>query len=308
VFLYNFQDFLTLYVVAFVALDVYAPKVLGPALRANGAARRHARLGLQTVGLFAASKCEPPVEKKAHRLMLRVGILDAMPVKTVILSPVRAPPLVVPTKRSKDPELLKAVAEANQAARESSRFADEAATQADELEEKLNALATSMEVHVMNKLEGRLRAISDVSEAQYEAAKAMMSGAGGPAVNTAIVDERIDKRFEDMEAMLREARDEGRAEGFREIERMRRQSGELDDDEREALRRGMEKGLIKGVELERERRRKKSVKYKIKSALGIKSAKTKRDAEKQQLEELKGAILNRDFSPPPTRHARMASM
>jgi hypothetical protein len=66
--------------------------------------------------------------------------------------------------------------------------------------------------------------------------------------------------------------------------------------------------LIKGVELERERRRKKSVKYKIKSALGIKSAKTKRDAEKQQLEELKGAILNRDFSPPPTRHARMASM
>ena len=161
----------------------------------------------------------------------------------------------------------------------------------------------------MNKLEGKLRAISDVSEAQYEAAKAMMSGAGGLAVNTTIVDERIDKRFEDMEAMLREARDEGRAEGFREIERMRRHSGELDDDEREALRRGMEKGLIKGVELERERRRKKSMKYKIKSALGIKSAKTRRDAEKQQLEELKGAILNMDISPPPrATHARTTSM
>ena len=79
-------------------------------------------------------------------------------------------------------------AEANQAARDSSRFADEAATQADELEEKLTALATTMEVHVMNKLEGKLRAIGDASEAQYEAAKAMMSGAGGLAVNTTIVD------------------------------------------------------------------------------------------------------------------------
>ena len=68
-FLYNFQDFLTLYVVAFVALDVYAPKVLGPALRLNGVARRHARLGIRAAGLFAASKCEPPVEKKAHRAM-----------------------------------------------------------------------------------------------------------------------------------------------------------------------------------------------------------------------------------------------
>ena len=307
VFLYNFQDFLTLYVAAFVALDIYAPKVLAPALRANGVARRHARLGIRAVGLFAASKCKPPAEKKAHRAMLRVGILDAMPVKTAILSPVRAPPLVVPTKRSKDPELLKAVADANQAARDSSRFADEAATQADELEEKLSALATTMEVRVVNKLEGKLRAIGDASKAQYEAAKAMMSGACGPAINTTIVDERIDKRFEDMEAMIREARDEGRAEGFREIERMRRHSGELDDDEREALRRGMEKGLIKGVELERERRRKKSVKYKIKSALGIESSKTKRDVEKQQLEELKGAILNRDTSPPP-RAARARTM
>jgi len=51
------------------------------------------------------------------------------------------------------------------------------------------------------------------------------------------------------------------------------------------------------------------VKYKIKSALGIKSAKTKRDAEKQQLEELKGAILNSNFSPPPrVTHERTTSM
>ena len=49
--------------------------------------------------------------------------------------------------------------------------------------------------------------------------------------------------------------------------------------------------------------------YKIKSALGIKSAKTRRDAEKQQLEELKGAILNMDISPPPrATHARTTSM
>ena len=293
VFIYNFQDFLAAYVIGFVALDIFVPIYFGKVLGMNKVVRHNARFGLQKASLFAAAKFDPPEEKKAHRALLKVGILDHMPVKTVILSPKVSPPLAIPTARSKDPELLKAVQEAYRAALDSSKFADEAATQADNLEGQLGALATSMEVHVMNKLEGRLREISEVSEAQYNAAKALMSGHAGPQVmtNTAIVDERIDKRFKDIEAMLREARDEGRAEGFAELERVRRPSGELEEDERFAL------GINKGVALEKDRRRKRSIMYKIKSALGLKNAKHAREMEKRQLDELKGAILKGEFAP-----------
>jgi|TARA_B110000977_G_scaffold182835_1_gene244878 hypothetical protein len=308
VFLYNFQDFLAAYVVVFVALDVFVPVYFGKALRANKVLRRHTRRGVQKVSLFAASKLNPPGEKKAHVLLWRVGILDAVPIRTVILSPISSPPLAVPTKRSKDPELLKAIQEAHQAARDSNRFADEAATAVDALETQLEKVATQVETHVLGKLEGRLRELSEVSEAQYNAAKAMMSGHGRPQVmvNTNLVDERIDKRFEDMEAMLREARDEGRAEGFKELDRVRRPSValELEADDTDVVRRSMERGIHKGVELEKERRRAKSVTYKIKSALGLKSAKKKREMEKRQLDELKGAILAGDFSPPPPQRER----
>ena len=109
----------------------------------------------------------------------------------------------------------------------------------------------SMEVHVMNKLEAKLKAIGDMSEAQYEAAKELMAGHAGPqvVVNTAIVDERIDKRFEDMEAMLREARDEGRAEVFTELDGLGRRSGSDTDAIERGLREGMEKGVLKGIEM-----------------------------------------------------------
>ena len=206
-------------------------------------------------------------------------------------------------RRSKDPELLKAVADAHTAAQESSRYADEAATQADELEEKLGALAVSMEVHVMNKLEAKLKAIGDMSEAQYEAAKELMAGHAGPqvVVNTAIVDERIDKRFEDMEAMLREARDEGRAEVFRELDGLGRRSGSDTDAIERGLREGMEKGVLKGIEMEKERRRRASIKYRIRAALGWKTSSEKKKAEAQRLEDLKGAIKSREFSSPRVR-------
>ena len=106
-------------------------------------------------------------------------------------------------RRSKDPELLKAVADAHQAAKESSRYADEAASQADELEEKLGALATSLEVHVMNKLEGSFAPSATCPRRSTRRRRSPKEHSGPRvAVNTNLVDERIDKRFEDMEQML----------------------------------------------------------------------------------------------------------
>ena len=311
VFLYNFQDFLTLYVVSFVLLDVFAPAVVRPALTAHASIRRGVKLSVRFVVLGVASRCERPKELEIHRLALRLGILDELPSRFRVLKPSASPPMVHPVPRSKDPELLKAVADAHQAAKESSRYADEAASQADELEEKLGALATSLEVHVMNKLEGKLRAISDMSEAQYEAAKELLKEHSGPrvAVNTNLVDERIDKRFEDMEQMLRSARDEGRAEGFKEVEALRRSSNDEDEDEDERLafersvREGVERGVAKGIEMEKERRRKKSLSYKVKAVLGMKGGKKEKAAlEKRRLEELKGAIRSGQFPPVTQQH------
>ena len=215
VFNYNFLDFLTLYVVSFVLLDVFAPAVVRPALTAHASIRRGVKLSVRFLVLGVASLCKRPKQLEIHRAALRLGILDELPTRFLVLKPSASPPMVHPVRRSKDPELLKAVADAHQAAKESSRYADEAASQADELEEKLGALATSMEVHVMNKLEGKLRAISDMAEAQCEAAneaneaaKGLLKEHSGPrvVVNTTLVDERIDKRFEDMEQMLKSSR------------------------------------------------------------------------------------------------------
>ena len=303
VFLYNFQDFLTLYVVLFVMLDILAPAVVNPALNAHKSARGMIKLAVRFVMLTTASFCDVETATKIHKLALRLGVIDEMPRRYRVLTPTFNPPVVMPVRRSKDPELLKDVADAHTAAQESSRYADEAATQADELEEKLGALAVSMEVHVMNKLEAKLKAIGDMSEAQYEAAKELMAGHAGPqvVVNTAIVDERIDKRFEDMEAMLREARDEGRAEVFRELDGLGRRSGSDTDAIERGLREGMEKGVLKGIEMEKERRRRASIKYRIRAALGWKTSSEKKKAEAQRLEDLKGAIKSREFSSPRVR-------
>jgi hypothetical protein len=130
-----------------------------------------------------------------------------------------------------------------------------------------------------------------------------MAGHAGPqvVVNTAIVDERIDKRFEDMEAMLREARDEGRAEVFRELDGLGRRSGSDTDAIERGLREGMEKGVLKGIEMEKERRRRASIKYRIRAALCWKTSSEKKKAEAQRLEDLKGAIKSREFSSPRVR-------
>ena len=183
------------------------------------------KLSVRFLVLGVASLCKRPKQLEIHRAALRLGILDELPTRFLVLKPSASPPMVHPVRRSKDPELLKAVADAHQAAKESSRYADEAASQADELEEKLGALATSMEVHVMNKLEGKLRAISDEhgrgavrgGERGERGGKGLLKEHSGPrvVVNTTLVDERIDKRFEDMEQMLQSAKDEGRARGSR---------------------------------------------------------------------------------------------
>ena len=318
VFNYNFLDFLTLYVVSFVLLDVFAPAVVRPALTAHASIRRGVKLSVRFLVLGVASLCKRPKQLEIHRAALRLGILDELPTRFLVLKPSASPPMVHPVRRSKDPELLKAVADAHQAAKESSRYADEAASQADELEEKLGALATSMEVHVMNKLEGKLRAISDMAEAQCEAAneaneaaKGLLKEHSGPrvVVNTTLVDERIDKRFEDMEQMLQSARDEGRAEGFNEVEALRRASNVEDEhgDERlefeRCVREGVERGVAKGIEMEKERRRKKSLKYRLKAAIGMTSGKKEKVAlEKRRLEELKGAIRSGQFPPVTQQH------
>ena len=67
------------------------------------------------------------------------------------------------------------------------------------------------------------------------------------------------------------------------------------------LREGMEKGVLKGIEMEKERRRRASIKYRIRAALGWKTSSEKKKAEAQRLEDLKGAIKSREFSSPRVR-------
>ena len=136
-----------------------------------------------------------------------------------------------------------------------------------------------------------------------------------------LVDERIDKRFEDMEAMLRAARDEGRAEGVREsgkitnewgdeeegddlllTERRRSSFDRLNAEEEEehgtqldqaamaqALKEGMERGIMKGIQLEKMRKKQKSWKPTIKKFFGMGESSRKATARKR-LEDLKMAV------------------
>ena len=59
VFNYNFLDFLTLYVVSFVLLDVFAPAV-APALTAHASIRRGVKLSVRFLVLGVASLCKRP--------------------------------------------------------------------------------------------------------------------------------------------------------------------------------------------------------------------------------------------------------
>ena len=146
-----------------------------------------------------------------------------------------------------------------------------------------------------------------------------------------LVDERIDKRFEDMEAMLRAARDEGRAEGVREslgaewldgddLRNVGRHSfdrspsplaGEEDQNINLAaglsadataaiergLKEGMERGIIKGIHLEKMRKKQKSWKMIGKKMLGMGDSAKKKAAE-NRLNDLKIAVRNNSLELP----------
>lgn len=148
-----------------------------------------------------------------------------------------------------------------------------------------------------------------------------------------LVDERIDKRFEDMEAMLRAARDEGRAEGVRQsaagaewlegedladvgrhsFDRppelfAERQAPRNSDDGsswsapldttsaiEQGLKEGMHRGIMKGIELEKMRKKQKSWKHSFKRMMGLESEKK---AAQSRLDELKVAIRNKSLELP----------
>ena len=135
-----------------------------------------------------------------------------------------------------------------------------------------------------------------------------------------LVDERIDKRFEDMEAMLRAARDEGRAEGVREslgaewldgddLRNVGRHSLDqninlaagLSADATAAIERGlkegMERGIIKGIHLEKMRKKQKSWKMIGKKMLGMGDSAKKKAAE-NRLNDLKIAVRNNSLELP----------
>uniref|UniRef100_A0A7S0NJF7 Uncharacterized protein n=1 Tax=Micromonas pusilla TaxID=38833 RepID=A0A7S0NJF7_MICPS len=79
------------------------------------------------------------------------------------------------------------------------------------------------------------------------------------------------------------------------------------------LREGMEHGVVKGMQLENERRRKAAISYKIKRALGLASSNLPEDAKKRaaqaSLEHLKSHIREGGAFPPAQqpRHRRSGS-
>ena len=147
-----------------------------------------------------------------------------------------------------------------------------------------------------------------------------------PMDSLVLVDERIDKRFEDMEAMLRAARDEGRAEGVRESSKMmttnewsdegdgdllmtvgrssfdrldvnmnaaEEEQGRMQSDKAvmaQALKEGMERGIMKGIALEKMRKKQKSWKPTIKKFFGMGESSSRKATAKERLEDLKMAV------------------
>ena len=181
---------------------------------------------------------------------------------------------------------------------------------ADELQERLNAVEQMMKM------------FGEMSEHQYNTAKeiAMRRRAGSRAPPTwTSASTRGSRRYPE----LREARDEGRAEGFTEARNEILRFGSLEDviaamsPEARAivekgLREGMEHGVVKGMQLEKERRRKGAISYKIKRALGLASSNSprmKKRAAQASLEHLKSHIREGGAFPPAQqpRHRRSGS-
>ena len=141
-------------------------------------------------GVFFAAENAP--DAKAKNTVLRTGVFLGL----VTEDEAKPKPIVSDADLPNDPDLLKALKAAE-------KYAEASRQRADELQERLNAVEQMMKM------------FGEMSEHQYNTAKEIASEATRRLESTTNVDERIDKRFEDMTLMLREARDEGRAEGSR---------------------------------------------------------------------------------------------
>lgn len=340
----GFQDYFAVYVVGFVLLDIGARDMVVRPVVAAGAAGRRGVAAVARFTLMTAARLSPTRagETACHRLAKLLGLIEKMPQRYRVLHFATPPPLVMPAKKkSQDPELLDALRTAELFARESKTAAEQLEEKLGEMEEKLRTFTTLSEAQMSAAREISERASTAVDSVMEQAA-ALSAHRPEPAprpggvipemMNTSLVDERIDKRFEDMEAMLRAARDEGRAEGVREgaewhagddarnvgrdsFDRMPRPIADQDVDNltearpetiaaiERGLKEGMARGIVKGIELEKMRKKQKGWKPVILRMFGMESKKgsdgfTKKQAAKIRLEELKTAIRNNEIVPP----------
>lgn len=295
----NFQDYIALYVALFMFCDLFLPSfVLGPYKAVGVGARKGARFAARRGVFFAAEKAPDP---KHRRTVMRTGVFLGL----VTEDEARPKPIVSEEDLPNDPDLVKALKAAE-------KYAEASRQRADELQERLNAVEQMMKM------------FGEMSEHQYNTAKEIASEATRRLESTTNVDERIDKRFEDMTLMLREARDEGRADGFMEAKNEIQRFGSLEDEiaamspearaiVEKGLREGMEHGVVKGMALEKERRRKAALSYKVKRALGLTSSNSPEDVKKRaaqnSLEQLKSHIREGGAFPPAQqpRHRRSGS-
>jgi hypothetical protein len=295
----NFQDYIALYVALFMFCDLFLPSfVLGPYKAVGAGARKGARFAARRGVFFAAEKAPDP---KHRRTVMRTGVFLGL----VTEDEARPKPIVSEEDLPNDPDLVKALKAAE-------KYAEASRQRADELQERLNAVEQMMKM------------FGEMSEHQYNTAKEIASEATRRLESTTNVDERIDKRFEDMTLMLREARDEGRADGFMEAKNEIQRFGSLEDEiaamspearaiVEKGLREGMEHGVVKGMALEKERRRKAALSYKVKRALGLTSSNSPEDVKKRaaqnSLEQLKSHIREGGAFPPAQqpRHRRSGS-
>ena len=298
----GFRDYFAVYVVAFVVLDMCARDLVVNRVLAAGAAVRRGLREVLRVALMTAAALSPTRagELAIHRVAKLLGVIEKIPTKHRVMHFKTPPPLVMaPRKKAEDPELIDALRTAELFARESKTNAERLEAKMAEMDAKLQAYAQLSEAQMTAAVEISERASTAVETVMKEASTRLSS----VQENTSLVDERIDKRFEDMEAMLREARDEGRAEGVREgadWPGLRLEDDLIDGQADTAaaiergLREGMERGIMKGIELEKMRKKQKGWKPMIKKMLGM-EPKMRKQAAQSRLDELKRAIRNQEI-------------
>ena len=358
----GFKDYFAVYVLGFVLLDICARDVFVKPVVAVGAMSRRGVVATVRFTLMTAARLSPTRSGEAaiHRVAKLAGLIREIPRRHRGMHFATPPPLVMPVqkKKAEDPELLNALRAAEIFARESKTHAEQLEGKLEEMESKLKTFTALNEAQMAAAKEISERASSAVEIVLQEAttrlettttaaaatarAESAATAAPEPAAEpttkmsadvsaVVLVDERIDKRFEDMEAMLRAARDEGRAEGVRESlaaewldgddlrnvgrHSFDREPSQLAGEEEQninlaaglsadataaierGLKEGMERGIMKGIHLEKMRKKQKSWKPAIKKMLGMGDS-AKKKAAQHRLNDLKSAIRNNSLELP----------